>query len=186
MMVRKTKVDLTAADVAGIARSIEVTCDAVDALQVAVQRNTVDSVAIKTQLENILGELRGLSATVRGDQGLVTKVALLAQQVEEVRRTVATGEEATRRNLETKLRELRYDLDALRTRHEGEIADLKRKHDKVHVRELEDVKKQLDEQKRSNSSALKTRIAAWSAGVATLAFIASVVFNILKSCGGIE
>ena len=72
---------ITAHDIIALTKSVENVNDVIDDLSDSVHSNALDHTAIKTTLENVLSQLRGLNKTVSGDSGLVSRVSVLESEV---------------------------------------------------------------------------------------------------------
>jgi len=157
-------IELTENELHGINKSFDALNDALDELESSVQRNAVDHAAIKTKLENVLFQLKGLAQTVSGDQGLVARVLVL-----ENRLRIAEEE------VEKKAQEIRDELNR-------EVAALKASVEDIRKAQEQKTQQELQEVKGQRKDGRDYRVALWGAVVSTVAVLITIALFAIQNC----
>ena len=157
-------IELTENELHGINKSFEALNTALDELEESVQRNAVDHAAIKTKLDNVLFQLKGLAKTVSGDQGLVSRVSVLESKLK-----------AAEADVERKAKEIRDELNR-------EIDALKASVEEIRKAQQDDVKQELQEVKGQQKEGKNHRLSLWGAAISTLALLVTIALFSLQNC----
>jgi hypothetical protein len=90
-MSGKKSVLLTQAEISALGSAIGALADEVDALQSDSKKTLLVQATIETKQEAILQQLLGMSETLRGDDGLVVKTALLKTRLDGIEASLVEG-----------------------------------------------------------------------------------------------
>lgn len=145
-------------------KGLEALAGAMEALQADSKRTEVDQARINTRLEDMLVQLRGLIQTVRGDQGILSRVTVLETEVRNLKAQI----DSQQRLSDQALNALRADITKLKA-----LLDTRVK------QELNDARRQITEERDKVSKSRSYRLAVASALIAALATVVSVY----KDCG---
>jgi chromosome segregation ATPase len=109
--------------------SIDYLCEAIEALEAAVQNTSVDNAGIKAHLQVVLQQLSGLASNVSGDRGLISRVSVLEAQCRALQDDIDAKNSEVREEVAREIDILRSSVSELRALQEThltqDILDLK-------------------------------------------------------------